>query len=63
MAQVIDKLKNLIVLILVIILGYCIVQGTNTLRITYQASKEYNQADEQRFRDNVSQRLQELEGR
>ena len=63
MAQVIDELKNLIILILVIIFGYCVVQGTNTLRITYQASGEYNQANEQSFRDAVSQRLQELEGR
>lgn len=67
MAQVIDEmkseLKNLIILIIILIFGYCIVQGTNTLRITYQASTEYDQANEQRFRDNVSQRLQELEGR
>lgn len=63
MAQVIDELKNLIVLIIVFLLGYCIVQGTNVLRITYQAPDEYNQANEQQFRNEISQRLQVLEGR
>ncbi len=57
------EIKNLIALILVIIFGYCVVQGTNVLRITYQASEQYDQANEQRFRDAISQRLQELEGR
>lgn len=55
--------KNLIVLILVIVFGYCFVQGTNVLRITYQASEGYNQANEQQFRNEVSRRLQNLEGR
>lgn len=65
MAQVIDEvkseLKNAIMIIIVFILGYCIVQGTNVMRVTYQAPEEYNQAEEQRFRDALSQRLQNLE--
>lgn len=61
------EIKNMAVLILIILLGCCFggvkVKATNTLKHTYQAPAEYDQAEEQRFRNAISQRIQELEGR
>ena len=59
------ELKMAVVMIVVILPGYCFgivrVEATNTQKFTYQAPAEYNQAEEQRFRNSISQRMQELE--
>lgn len=61
------EIKNMAILILIILLGLCFggirVTATNIQKFTYQAPAEYDQAEEQRFRNSISQRIQELEGR
>lgn len=61
------EIKMTVALMLIIWLGFCIgsirVKATNTQKFTYQAPAEYNQRNEQDFRDKISRRIQELEGR
>jgi len=56
-----DKVKLLLVIMGSILLYHCFVQATGVLKKTYFAAGQYDQRNEQDFRDDISRRLQQLE--
>lgn len=61
------EIRMFFILMAVILVGIYFggikVKATNVQKFMYQASAEYDQRNEQDFRDKISQRIQELEGR